>query len=254
MKKYYCKDCGKEIHQYTALYGLERCRSCSKKSKRNGMFKFNITKKFLTQEYIKNKKSMSKIAKELKISVDTVSRYLKKYNIPIRIQSETMKLLHLNYYGKNSPCYIDGRCSKIYYCIDCDKEITYQSALYGQGRCRACAQSKSMTGKLIGKKNGAYIHGQGYAPYPLEFNDNLKLQIRQRDNYICQKCNITEEEHLIVYGKVLDVHHIDYAKENCKEENLITLCNECNIRANYNRDYWYAYFMYIREKLHVYKL
>ena len=56
---------------------------------------------------------------------------------------------------------------------------------------------------------------------------------------------MTEEEHIITYGKVLDVHHIDYNKENCKENNLITLCKQCNLRANKNRDYWYGYFMYI---------
>ena len=49
---------------------------------------------------------------------------------------------------------------------------------------------------------------------------------------------MTEEEHLIVYGRVLDVHHIDYNKLNCKKSNLITLCKQCNNRANYNRECW----------------
>ena len=31
LKKYYCKDCGKEINFNTALYNLGRCRSCAKK-------------------------------------------------------------------------------------------------------------------------------------------------------------------------------------------------------------------------------
>ena len=53
---------------------------------------------------------------------------------------------------------------------------------------------------------------------------------------------MTEEEHLIVLGKVLIVHHIDYNKKNCNENNLITLCLWCNIRANYNRKSWITYF------------
>ena len=36
----------------------------------------------------------------------------------------------------------------------------------------------------------------------------------------------------------LTVHHIDYDKQNCSPTNLITLCNSCNARANFNRNYW----------------
>jgi hypothetical protein len=53
---------------------------------------------------------------------------------------------------------------------------------------------------------------------------------------------MTEEEHLTVIGRTLEVHHIDYNKKNCKEENLITLCKWCNLRANYNRNYWKTYY------------
>ncbi|KKM18630.1 hypothetical protein LCGC14_1663750 [marine sediment metagenome] len=94
----------------------------------------------------------------------------------------------------------------------------------------------------VGKLAANYKGGLSKFPYPLEFNDKLKEQIRKRDNYECQCCNITEEEHLIVYGQVLSIHHIDYDKLNCKEENLIALCNQCNLRANYNRDYWKKYY------------
>lgn len=53
---------------------------------------------------------------------------------------------------------------------------------------------------------------------------------------------MTEEEHLIVTGRVLSIHHIDYNKENCSESNLITLCNQCHARTNYNRDYWQKHY------------
>lgn len=33
-----------------------------------------------------------------------------------------------------------------------------------------------------------------------------------------------------------------YIKQNCKEENLITVCNACNSRVNNNREYWYKYY------------
>lgn len=65
------------------------------------------------------------------------------------------------------------------------------------------------------------------------WNDKeYKEDILYRDNYECQNPDC--------YGnyKILNRHHIDYDKKNCKPDNLITLCNGCNSRANYNRDYW----------------
>ena len=35
------------------------------------------------------------------------------------------------------------------------------------------------------------------------------------------------------------------ACRRCKKTNLITLCDKCHGITNGNRDYWYAYFMYI---------
>lgn len=95
-----------------------------------------------------------------------------------------------------------------------------------------------------GKEASNYIHGKSNKPYPLKFNNLLKKSIRKRDNYQCQKCGIIEEEHIIVYGLILNIHHIDYDKQNCKEDNLITLCRRCNVKVNKDRDYWYAYFTY----------
>jgi len=93
-----------------------------------------------------------------------------------------------------------------------------------------------------GKDNFNYVDGNGYAPYPRIFTEQLKEEIRQRDDYICQNCDMTDEEHLIVIGKSLEIHHIDYNKENCKKDNLITLCKQCNLRANANRNYWQEFY------------
>ena len=72
--------------------------------------------------------------------------------------------------------------------------------------------------------------------------EELKEQIKQRDNYECQNCGITEEEHLIIIGRILTIHHIGYNKKNCNENNLITVCCQCNTRANFNRDYWKDFY------------
>jgi hypothetical protein len=89
-----------------------------------------------------------------------------------------------------------------------------------------------------------YIDGKNVRidKYSDEFNEELRETIRKDDNYICQNCGMTEEEHLIVYGAILCVHHIDYDKKNSNKNNLITLCYSCHMRTNYNRNYWQEVF------------
>ena len=135
-------------------------------------------------------------------------------------------------------------------CMDCSKKIRL-----GFKRCHSCASKHNwqISKKLRNRdfnldKNPNWNGGSSFEPYPLEFNDKLKLKIRNRVNHQCQNCGMTEEEHIIVYGQFLHVHHIDYNKKNCKENNLITTCNPCNTRANFNRDYWQKYF---KEKINV---
>ena len=93
-----------------------------------------------------------------------------------------------------------------------------------------------------GKDHHCWVGGVSREEYPWYFTDKLKEEIRKRDNYECQNCGMIEEEYLIVYGRKLDCHHIDYDKKNCNINNLITLCFSCNIRANNNRVYWEEYY------------
>ena len=242
-----------------------------------------ITKKFLQKEYITKRKTLVTISKLLGFSRHKLTDLLKKYRIRIRSNSESHKGIQE---GINNPAFIDGRKLKKHFCIDCKtKEISNSSWKVGTQRCRKCWGKHNIgknhpnfkggkpkcknCGKRLssyttidgrcnkcyrkfnfGKNHHSFIHGNGYAPYPNEFNDILKDQIRKRDNYTCQNCGMTEEEHLIVRGIELHIHHIDYNKQNCKENNLITLCEQCNLRANHNRDYWQKYYI---EKLEVYK-
>ena len=162
-----------------------------------------------------------------------------------------MKKIHKNHN------YIDGRTLKTYYCIDCGKELS-KSAYQGAKRCKSCENkrryknpenhpnyNKKHPGINLGRKNPNYIDGRKLLKYPSEFNTNLKEFIRKRDNYICQKCGKIQKNHC----RKLAVHHIDYNKFNCKKNNLISICNKCNAKVNFNRDYWYSYFIYIMENL-----
>jgi len=91
------------------------------------------------------------------------------------------------------------------------------------------------------KKNPAWKGGESFEPYSPVFNLLLIEKIRERDNYTCQLCDITEEEHIVLYGRVLTIHHINYDKKNSTEDNLLTMCIACNARVNFNREYWKKY-------------
>ena len=153
---------------------------------------------------------------------------------------------------KNNSNYRHGETLKKHYCIDCKiNEIHYTTWSYGEKKCQSCDTKKriklgTFAGFKKGKEHFGYVNGEGYEPYSLEFTQKLKESIRKRDDYKCQNCSMTEEEHLTVHGRNIEIHHIDYNKQNCDKSNLITLCKHCNLRANFNRDYWINFY---QEKL-----
>ena len=69
----------------------------------------------------------------------------------------------------------------------------------------------------------------GQSPYSKEFNRSLRLKVRTRDKFLCQFCAISEKD----YHQKLDVHHIDYDKQNCSLSNLLSLCRRCHLKTNH---------------------
>lgn len=143
--------------------------------------------------------------------------------------------------GKTNPNW-KGKVRR-FICKICN--IYFERGQYTNNKIKFC--SKKCT--YISFKDSFSINGnpnwQGglsFKEYPQEFNKNLKDYIRERDNYICKKCGKTEQEELKKFNRVLSVHHIDYDKQNCNKNNLITTCNSCNNKINFNRNYWKEYF------------
>lgn len=200
-----------------------------------------LTKKVLYNLYIIKKLSIGQISKKYIISKETIYRYLIMYKIKIRNKKQSSigkskgkKNPCFGLKGKNHPAFKNGGK---FYCIDCKELISD----YRHKRCSKCYgiwRSKN----IVGDKLYNYIKDRSLVEYPLEFNEELRESIRKRDNYICS-CGMTEEEHLIVYGQVLHVHHIDYNKQNCNKKNLISVCLSCNTRANFNRIYWQKFYI-----------
>ena len=111
-------------------------------------------------------------------------------------------------------------------------------AKYCSKRCYNEAKKKTVTNI----KNPNWKGGKSFEPYGPEWTSELRESIRKRDNYICQLCSLIEEEHIIIYGEVLSIHHINYDKLNCSPNNLTALCKQCSARVNFNREYWRSFF------------
>ena len=161
---------------------------------------------------------------------------------------QNIKINHADVSGKNNHFFKDGRTLKNNKCVICEKNVKDYRWRTCSIKCRKIDVKNRKVYNL--ENNPNWQNGIGKLPYSFDFTEKLKEQIRKRDNFECQNCHMTEEEHLIVYGRALAIHHIDYNKKNSNENNLISLCIACNFRANYNRDYWYAYFMYIMEEIY----
>jgi len=184
---------------------------------------------------------------------------------------------HPNHKGKNNPNYKTGNTLKIPKCSDCGKKLIKYTAK----RCRPCAsrhqlkqynhlrlvdksgknnpmfgknrsgKNNSMFGKKqskISKKKMSLAHGGTGRPYEHnEYNRNiftneLKEFIRKRDGFKCQNCKKSQKQEFKKLKRRLTIHHIDYNKQNCKKNNLITLCHECNIKANKNRKFYKIFY------------
>lgn len=156
------------------------------------------------------------------------------------LSEETKMKLSKARIGENNPNW-NGGLPK---CLDCGKPLSR-----GGKRCKSCAnmgENNPLWGKKCsektrlkmaeahrGEKHPNWKGGISFEPYPPLFNGSLKRAIRERDDYTCMLCG--------EYPSKL-VHHIDYNKENCDPDNLITLCRSCNGRANFDRESWIGYF------------
>jgi hypothetical protein len=222
MNKNSCPDCNKEISKQAKF-----CASCAKKGLRNPMHGIISP----------NKGKIGKDSTNWKGGLPKCIDCGKE--VTDRQYSRCRKCCNEYYIGNKHHAFIQGKP----HCSKCEKELSdYQYKL-----CRECY----LIFMKIPENNPNYVNGLSNEPYPIEFNEILKESIRKRDNYTCQNpdCSMTEEEHLIIIGRFLHIHHVDYDKTNCQKNNLITLCNQCNIRANYNRDYWMEFYKNILCKI-----
>ena len=182
--------------------------------------------------------------KEIKITRSKKENY--KNNFCPQPSDCQGKWMSENSKGKNNPNYRGGgwknctECGKVKWVVASrmDRERHFHSK-----KCAAKWYSKNFVGELTPNWQG----GKSFEPYPHGWKKALKTEIRSRDGFVCQICGKSQDDN----GRLLDVHHIDYNKDNLSEENLISLCRNCHSRTNANRDYWQEYFSHNKAPLKV---
>jgi len=104
--------------------------------------------------------------------------------------------------------------------------------------------SEAMKGKSLREKSGNWQGGKSFELYGLKFDNQLKEQTRQKNNYRCQQCFRRQDELYTKSGRryKLLVHHIDYDKQNNSQNNLVSLCRSCHGQTNFRREDWTNYF------------
>jgi len=96
--------------------------------------------------------------------------------------------------------------------------------------------SNALKGKYNGEKASNWQGGIDSKPYAIGWAAWYIEKIRARDSHKCQnpKCKNPHQ--------LLDVHHINYDKQDHDPGNLITLCKRCHGKTQKNRNYWTTYY------------
>jgi len=191
---------------------------------------------------IKSKEHRQKISesKKVKVGIEKLKKLINK-NLYC---NEISKILNI------SPAIIRRRCqeyklqlkkdtrkniNRIQTKETCEKVSNSLKESYQTGRIQisGCAKLSKESDFSKGKNNPMWKDGKSFEEYTEKWTNVLKETIRIRDNKICQICNTLQNN-----KKSLCVHHIDYDKKNCDENNLIGLCRSCHTKTNVRREYW----------------
>lgn len=112
-----------------------------------------------------------------------------------------------------------------------------------KGKRRSRETKFKISKSLIGENHPNWKGGVSYEPYCFEFNSKeFKDFIKERDGWECLNPECSKNSNRLC------IHHIDYNKKNCELNNLITLCNSCNVKANKDREWHEAWYNAIINK------
>jgi len=181
----------------------------------NGMYEKTVTKETINK-ILKSRKGY-RHSEETKRKIGQAN----KKNKPSEKQREQISKTLKEYY-KEHPGTFKGRTHTE------KTKIKIKQAKKGQGR---------------GCEGSNWQGGIACLPYAPGWTSYFIEKIRASDNHNCQNPTCKDPHPL------LDVHHIDYDKQNHDPQNLITLCKRCHGKTQKNREYWKKYYQKIARML-----
>lgn len=141
---------------------------------------------------------------------------------------QLMKSNHLDFTDENNPFY--GKKHT--------EEVKNKNREFHLGKKHTEEAKQKIAKATKGNKHWNWQDGKSFEEYPQEFFD-IRGCILERDNYTCQNPDC---EHKTIF---LNIHHIDYGKQNNNPENLITLCSSCHMKTNFKREYYIKFYQNI---------
>lgn len=120
--------------------------------------------------------------------------------------------------------------------IEVRKKISKNNGRYWLGKIRTDETKQKIRDSLKGEKSNLWKGGISCEPYSIDWTNSLRISIRERDKYTCKICGEKQGD------KTFHIHHIDYNKKNSNPDNLITLCRNCHMKTNLDRQNWIKYF------------
>lgn len=202
--------------------------------------------------YWNKKMTLKQVGEKLNKSAGSIRWHMQQLNIPRRTSSEahkgifpseeTRKRMSESHRGK-----LSGSKNPMYGKPAWSRGLTKENSfglkkisqkLKGRKLSKEWCEkiSKARIGKYSGENHPNWQGGLKDNPYGIEFNEKLREQIRERDGFVCQLCGGIDKD------RELQVHHINYNKEDNHPQNLISLCLSCHVKTNYNRKQWIPFF------------
>lgn len=133
------------------------------------------------------------------------------------------------------------RCGRVFsgrgrasVCDECKYRCPVCGSLKRDRTSKMCLDCKYArvreTGMLKGKNSPTWKGGTSLLPYGPGWSDHLKDKVRARDHLKCTVCGKPQDQE--AGGLKLQVHHLDFSKDNHVLSNLVTLCRDCHTRLH----------------------
>lgn len=204
-----CAEC--TVYQWCRKHGIET--RDPQEARDTGTPEELKDKEWLRREYNEKERVMADIGDQLDVTALTVSKWARKHDLPTRGRHRRRKRETVN-------------------CNNCGEAFeVIQSRAEGNNYCQPECYYEDLdmpTGEDHWSWKDTPDHYRSGEAW-----EKLRKQARERDDYECQMCGVSQDE----LSRALDAHHLkrrrefDDPDEADKLDNLVSLCRSCHRKA-----------------------